>query len=279
MQQTRTPILGLALLVTLGACSKPEYMSPEVTEAELQLVALPRSVNLEKVERDRVAEAQIVSDAEARLRPAIRDLCLTVSGETCDFEIELENDDDTPNAYASGERQIVITTGMLQYLETEDEVAFVLAHEIGHHMANHIEEGRRNTAVGALIGGALLGALAAAGSRDSYNRSANVAQATQLGMQVGAVGGRLSYSKAQEREADYLGIYAIELAGYDTKAAARVMDRFTQINPRSARPTSFFGTHPSSIEREARALSVKREIEAKRAAGAPILPNRVPEDG
>ncbi|MEQ9640898.1 MAG: M48 family metallopeptidase [Alphaproteobacteria bacterium] len=262
----------------LAACATPEYMSPEVSDAELQRVAAARSDQAKKVKRDRVEAARIVTAAEMRLRPAIRDLCENVSGKNCDFDISIENDDDTPNAYASGENKIVITTAMLEYLESEDEVAFVLAHEIGHHMANHINEGKRNMTVGALVGGALLGALAAAGSRDSYNRSRNIAKATQLGATVGAVGGRLSYSKAQEREADYLGIYAIELAGYDPTAAARVMDRFTQINPRSARPTSFFGTHPSSIEREARALKVKREIEEKRDAGLPMIPNRVAKD-
>jgi len=39
-----------------------------------------------------------------------------------------------PNAFARGEATIVLTTGLLRQIESEDELAFVLAHEIAHLM-------------------------------------------------------------------------------------------------------------------------------------------------
>ena len=61
----------------------------------------------------------------------------------------------------------------------EDEVAMVIAHEIGHQIANHVVTGQRNRAVGALIGAVLLGA---AGAVASY-RSPYAAEVTSTAMQ------------------------------------------------------------------------------------------------
>lgn len=42
-----------------------------------------------------------------------------------------------PIAFALGERTIIINSGLMQYLATEDEVAFLLAHELSHLLLNH----------------------------------------------------------------------------------------------------------------------------------------------
>jgi len=273
--------LRLLLVVGLGAavagCAAPQYMSPQVTEADIAAVRAVRRAEAPKVERSAAEMEQVVARVVARLRPAISGLCLSVSGTACAFEARLVREDDAINAYAGPGGGVYITTGMLRHLASDDEVAFVLSHEIAHHMANHIEEKQQNAAVGAAIGAIILGGLAAYAQQGSSQPDRQlVANAAHAGASLGATGGVLSYSKEQEREADYLGMYAMDKAGYDVTAAAAVMDTFATLHPSSAGTTSFFGTHPSAPEREARATKVVREIAAKRRRGGEIMPNRAP---
>jgi predicted Zn-dependent protease len=43
-----------------------------------------------------------------------------------------------------------VNRGIAEYADNEDEVAMVIAHEIGHQSANHVATGQRNQMVGAL---------------------------------------------------------------------------------------------------------------------------------
>lgn len=266
--------LGSALLV--GACATPQYMSPDVTETEIAAAAEPKNIAIRRIYRTNEETFNLVADVEARLRPAIDQLCLEVSGRHCAFHVHVERNDAKPNAYASGDGSIAITTAMLQYLESEDEVAFVLGHEIAHHMANHIEETKQNAQAGALLGAILLGGLAAAAASPyspAWYNQYQVNNAANAGAMLGVAAG-LSYSKDQEREADYLGAYMAALAGYDVSAAANVVDKFTVISPESTKEKGFFGSHPTSPEREARLLKVMAEIKAKQEAGASLQPEK-----
>ena len=68
------------------------------------------------------------------------------------------------NASAAPNGLILVNRGIVEYAANEEEVALVIAHEIGHQAANHIATGQRNQAVGALVGAILLGAAGAAAS-------------------------------------------------------------------------------------------------------------------
>ena len=74
------------------------------------------------------------------------------------FEFSI-NEDDAFNAYAHGANNITINSGLIRRTVTDEELAFVLAHEAGHHIANHLNEDKLNSAVGGTIGGILMGAL------------------------------------------------------------------------------------------------------------------------
>jgi predicted Zn-dependent protease len=276
MVRTFRLAIGLGGVLLAGACATPEYMPPAVTEAEIASVAAPENIAVRRTYRTGEEAFRLVADVEARLRPAIHQLCVEVSGRHCAFHVHVERNDAQPNAYAKADGSIAITTAMLQYLETEDEVAFVLGHEIAHHMANHLEETKESVQAGAIIGALLLGGLTAATATPyspAWYNQYQVNNAANTGAVLGAMAG-LSYSKDQEREADYLGAYVAALAGYDVGAGAKVMDKFAVISPESAKDKSFFGTHPASPEREARLLKVMAEIKAKQEAGGPLRPDK-----
>lgn len=134
--------------------------------------------------------------------------------------------------------------GIVEYAINEDEVAMVIAHEIGHQAADHVATGQRNQQVGALVGAVLLGAPGAAAS---YKSGVNVTNsAMQTGANLGAKVGRISYSKEQEREADYLAALILSRSGIDPANARGFLARAS-----GRKETGMLDSHPAGPERVA----------------------------
>jgi predicted Zn-dependent protease len=192
-----------------------------------------------------------VSDDEAAvtLRTAIQlvrgpaaNLCHEMNVGVCDWRFRMSRDRDL-NAGAMGYGNIVLNRGIVEYAANEEEVCLVVAHEIGHHAANHVARGTRNQMIGALIGVAVAGlAAAATGSHPSSG-------ATQSAAQLGATIGRLSYSKEQEREADYMAALILYRAGIDLDRARGLL--VTMARGSGRMETTFLDSHPAGPERVA----------------------------
>jgi predicted Zn-dependent protease len=162
---------------------------------------------------------------------------------------------DTPvvNAFASPPGcDIYVTRGLLGLIRSEDELAAVLGHEVGHVAADHAGRRQtRSTITG--IGAILLGAVAG---------SAEVAELAGKAGQLGV----LSYSRGQEFEADNLSARYLASAGYspfglaDMLSALQASDQLealdrggeTRVQPVWSR------THPLTGERVARAQAAAR---------------------
>ena len=116
------------------------------------------------------------------------------------------------NAFALPGGYVYITRGILVYLNSEAEVAAVLAHEIGHVTARHsVRQMTAQTGTSVLLG--LLGAVSPA---------VRASGAQNLG---GLVGNALlaGYGRDHELEADRLGAEYLARAGYDPQAMIRVI--------------------------------------------------------
>ncbi|WP_165842866.1 M48 family metalloprotease [Phenylobacterium deserti] len=161
---------------------------------------------------------------------------------------------DVVNAFTSPPGcHVYVTRGLLTLINTEDELASVLGHEVGHVAANHA--GRRQqrsvvTGIGALVLGAL-------------TRSANVAQIASQAGQLSV----LSYSRQQEFEADGLGVRYLAQGGYspyglvDMLGALQREDQFDAARRgRQGQETAAWArTHPLTGDRIARALQSARQ--------------------
>lgn len=165
---------------------------------------------------------------------------------------------DVVNAFAVPGCYIYITRGLLALMNSEDELASVLGHEVGHVVADHADR-RQNTAaltgIGALLAGVLTG-------------SGQVAQAVGQAGQLYA----LSYSRDQEFESDDLGVRYLSANGYNLYAAADMLNALGANDALSARTSNrtpnaipaWARTHPLSADRVARATGRAQAAGAQR---------------
>jgi hypothetical protein len=186
-----------------------------------------------------------------------QDLELSITADTvCAYGAAVARDKEL-NAWADG-TNIVITTAMMRFAAREDELAVVVAHEIAHNAMRHIDAKKKNATFGALLGAILDVAAATQGVNTG-------GEFTSQGAQLGA----MTFSQDFEREADHVGMYILARADHRTTTAADFWRRMAQESPGSIK---FASSHPTTAERYLRLEQAAAEIEGKRAAGQPLLP-------
>ena len=155
---------------------------------------------------------------------------------------------------------MAIYTGMWEKLKaTDDELAQVMGHEIGHALANHTQE-RMSVAYGSGIGTQI--AAIALGVRD---------QGAVLMQQAAVVAIALPNSRESESEADQIGIELAARAGYDPKAGVTLWEKMAKVGGKA--PPQFLSTHPSPENRAARLKELGEKVQPLYVAarsGAPL---------
>ncbi|MDJ0698815.1 MAG: M48 family metalloprotease [Woeseiaceae bacterium] len=162
------------------------------------------------------------------------------------------------NAFALPGGYIGVHTGLLEATRSEDELAGVMAHEVAHvtqrHIARAVHANSRQSIISTalMLGAIILGA--AGGSGDAVQGAIAVAQGT-------AAQARINFTRANEYEADRIGIAALADAGFDPHGMAsffEVMSRQSPVSPEMRAP-EFLRTHPVTTARIAEARSRARE--------------------
>lgn len=171
------------------------------------------------------------------------------------------------NAFAVPGGYITINTGLIDNTRSVDELASVIAHEIGHqsqrHISRSIERSKQLTipSTAALIGGLLLGG--------------QVGTAAVLTSQAAVGSDRLANSRTFEREADATGMAMLADSGYDPEAMPAF---FGQLEEQSRLyggiMPEFLSTHPVSSDRIADGMSRARGM-IRAAEIAPIPADRL----
>jgi predicted Zn-dependent protease len=142
--------------------------------------------------------------------------------------------DQSPNAFALPGGKIGVNTGMLKVAENQHQLAAVIAHEVAHVVARHPNERVSNaqlTDIGlnVLSGGNTLG-------------RQNLLAA--LGAQYGIL---LPFGRAQETEADQLGLDIMAKAGFDPRQSVNLWQNMARVG--GGGPPEFLSTHPSGSTR------------------------------
>ncbi|MCB4825422.1 M48 family metalloprotease [Roseicella aerolata] len=184
--------------------------------------------------------------------------------------------DDSYGAEMTRDGEIHVNIGLLSKAASEDEIAFVLAHEAAHYLLGHginrdgtLRAGRgsitlaRNASVYGIAIGASQGqgAVPAAGTR--RNAAVGMIAVLSAGEALTAIAaeiGDASYSRQQEIEADRLGLDLLVRAGYQTGATGSV---FNQLEARHR-------------EQEGRAVDLRGSVGGGVIASANLLTSAVP---
>lgn len=159
-------------------------------------------------------------------------------------------DDPSINAFAGPAGHIGIHSGLLLTTQSESELAAVLAHEIAHVSQRHLartwqaasEMSTPNAAL--LIAAVLLGAAA----------GGDAGMAALMGGQAAIIQQQIDFTRANEKEADRVGIGILANAGFETRAMPSFFTRMGRANRSSADLPEFLRTHPVTTSRIADAL-------------------------
>ncbi|WP_147149346.1 M48 family metallopeptidase [Reyranella soli] len=253
----RRSFMALAGSCLVCGCAGAVHRLPEVNygdiataQAEVGMTPPPQR---RPVSDDEVART--LRNAIQLVRAPAAHLCHEMDVGVCDWRFQLSRSREM-NAGATGYGQIVLNRGIVEFAANDEEVCMVVAHEIGHHAANHVARGVRNQMIGALIGVAIVGIAGAVAG------SAPTSDTTQMAAQLGGQIGHLSFSKEQEREADYLAAAILYRAGIDLDKARGLLLSMAAGSQQMA--TAFLDTHPAGPERVAAWDRAVAEIRAAR---------------
>ncbi len=150
------------------------------------------------------------------------------------YDFHLLNQPEVVNAFALPGGQVFITLALFNKLETEDQLAGIFGHEIGHVVARH---GAERIAKQELTQGLTGAAVIASGDY-------NTAQAAQMIANVV----NMSYGRDQELQSDDLGVRFMIQAGYDPEALISVMKILEEASGGQRQP-EFLSTHPNPENR------------------------------
>ena len=169
----------------------------------------------------------------------------------CNYPILLVQNDSV-NAFANGS-QIGITTGMIRFAEEDEQLGLVIAHELGHNIMDHISKLRTNSLLGTIVD--LAAAYYGVNTQGVF----------------GQAGARM-YSQEFEAEADYVGIYYMERAGYSIDNVADFWRDMAVEHPGSINQ-SHASTHPATPERFLEINAAIEEIKEKKRLNQQLIPN------
>lgn len=182
-----------------------------------------------------VPDGIVRSEAPDSRQPSLEALLQRLEIHWTDREYELRilvSDDDAPNALALPGGLIVVTAGLLDAMESENELAFVLGHEMGHF--------RNRDHLRGLGRGVVFGIFVAAISAGNGGADAGVA-AADLTLR--------RFSREQENDADRFGL---EVVGAEYGHAADSWRFFEKLGDRQGAPsqlTGYLSTHPAPQDR------------------------------
>lgn len=133
---------------------------------------------------------------------------------------------DEVNAYANGNSEIYVYTGLLKFVDNDAELAGVISHEIGHILNSHVaKQSIANTVSSTAIA------------------VANMSTGARLTAQVANELTMLKVSRSEEYEADITGVDLMTKAGYNPLAMVSVLYKI------SGNFVDFVQTHPSGDKR------------------------------
>jgi hypothetical protein len=179
-----------------------------------------------------------------------RDKQLTIPvTRACGFGIELGNADNI-NSYADGSR-VMITRGMIGFVQNDDELAYLLAKGMAHNMLGHPGSQRNTGTITSIVDN--LGAVK-----------------PDTSMLIGS-GGIKAMPAELDAAADRLAVYLLARAGYNLDGIAPFWKRLSATYPASVL-NGYVANHPATASRIAAIDKAVAEVKAKPGSRKSVMP-------
>lgn len=160
------------------------------------------------------------------------------------------------NAFALPGGKVGVYTGLIALVESDDELAIVMGHEIGHVIARHGAERMSEAMV--ISGVGAVGAAVVESKSDAQKRE--LFELAYGGLTT--LGRTLPHSRANESEADRMGAIYAARAGYDPRAAITFWQKMSAAKGAAASNalTKLLATHPADADRIAALRALMPEV-------------------
>lgn len=230
--------LSLLVVLLLGGCytvpetGRSSFIIPLGDDVAMGASAFAEVKAKEKISDDPVANERVQRIGK-RIAAAVGDSLPGAKWEFVVFEAPK-----TVNAFALPGGKVGVYSGLLALAESDDEVAIVIGHEIGHVTARHGAE-RMSQGVLVALGGVVL---------DSATEGEKEHDMLLAGYGLASTGGILAFSRKHESEADFIGIRYAAKAGYNPMAAITFWRKMAKEGSGPKMP-AFLSTHPAHDRR------------------------------
>jgi len=229
-----------ALLGMIGSACAACATAPLTGRGQIML--LPEDAELKMgldAYREVLAKAKVSSDANVNAQVnGVGRRIADATGKT-DYKWEFKViEDKQVNAFCLPGGKVAVYTGILPITRDDAGLGAVLGHEVAHAVARH---GGERVSQGLVVQVGLTATQAALARNDPRTVQAVTAM-LGAGSTVGLL---LPWGRAQESEADRLGLVYMAKAGYHPSAARDLWVRMAEVGRGQARPPEFLSTHPA----------------------------------
>lgn len=253
-EKFRFRLLGILAVLVLSGCASMGTYNPATGRNELIFISTPQEVSMGKDVHQKLLDEYKLSGRTSqvdRLRRIGERVALVSDRQDYDYQFYLIEEDEL-NAFTTPGGHIYMFSGLMDKLANDDQIAFVLAHEIGHCAARHTVK-KFQAALGYnLIGSIVLGQVGEE-ARQVASMSSNVLMNLVFS----------SYGRRDEYEADHLGLKYMRLAGYDQLAGVESLEVLQRESKDPGGPT-VLRTHPHLADR-IKALKEEIRLSANRS--------------
>ncbi|WP_198266233.1 M48 family metalloprotease [sulfur-oxidizing endosymbiont of Gigantopelta aegis] len=165
------------------------------------------------------------------------------------------------NAFATPGGVVAVYSGLVLTTDTESELASVLGHEIAHvtqrHLARSFEKASQFSLP--LMAGMIAGILLGAASGDG-----GLGAAAAIGFSAAGQQAQINYTRANEKEADRVGMRYLALSGYDPEGMPSFFQKLERKNRYVGKDyPEFLRTHPITVNRIAEAAQRAEQYKRK----------------
>jgi len=227
--KTNKLLYACLLSFILSSCA---YIDPLIQDANVVSLADENQASQQMAAE--VAKSMAVSQSPELTALGNR-LVAALPQKDFDYQFFVVNNPE-PNAFTIPGAKIYVHTGLYKLATTEDEVAGVLAHEIGHAFERHPAKSMTRQMGLAQISSKLA--------------SGNNAVIKQFALKIAGTGALNFYSRSDESEADRIAYDLLKRSGYKTDGLTRFLQKLIKLQNGRQTP-AFLSSHPPTPERVA----------------------------